>query len=425
MSPLLPTPVRRFLRSPRTIIAELLAVALAGVAATIVDQHPTAMQRERLAEAQPVVARLVRALSLDHLFTAWWFLALVGVAACSLAIVTWEQWSRLFREWGTPGEKAFRSVPYRREISRSPTGEGRRVSIATTGRVGALGSPLFHSGLLVVAVAGVARMLFGADAARETWEGATLPAGRGGFESQDLGPLAGPVTLPQQVRVLEILPTYYPSGGLLGLSARLEVGEGSPTSAGVAVNDPLDVGQTRLYLTQNFGPVAFVEIPTEGAPEVRAALLAPDDSGGFEWAGPLPGRRELRLRSPPASGAVRPPGVVEVRLLERDTLLAAGRLQPGSQLALPGGASIVLRDVRWWVRVMASRDPTAWPMFAGFAIAIVGVMFMFLFVRVDSMVVSEPDGEGEKVTLAMRPQRLAPLFAERFERLVERESSGK
>jgi len=74
---------------------------------------------------------------------------------------------------------------------------------------------------------------------------------------------------------------------------------------------------------------------------------------------------------------------------------------------------------------MASRDPTAWPMFAGFAIAIVGVMFMFLFVRVDSMVVSEPDGEGEKVTLAMRPQRLAPLFAERFERLVERESAPK
>jgi hypothetical protein len=115
--------------------------------------------------------------------------------------------------------------------------------------------------------------------------------------------------------------------------------------------------------------------------------------------------------------------VVDVRVLDGDALVAAGRLERGSALALPDGTSLVLRDVRWWVRVTASRDPTAWPMFAGFAIAILGVVLMFGLVRVDTLVVAEPGEGGEKVTLAMRPQRLAPAFAERFERLVEREAS--
>ena len=75
------------------------------------------------------------------------------------------------------------------------------------------------------------------------------------------------------------------------------------------------------------------------------------------------------------------------------------------------------------MRVTASRDPTAWPMFAGFAIAIAGVVLMFGVVRVDALVVVEPGEGGEKVILAMRPQRLAPAFEERFERMVERESS--
>jgi cytochrome c biogenesis protein ResB len=427
MSPILPKGVRKLLRSPRTIIVELLGIALAGVAATVVDQNPTALQRERFAEAQPFLAKLVHGLALDHIFSAWWFLALVAVAASSLAIVTVEQWKRLFREWGTPGETAFRSAPYRREIQSSTIGParatGRRVSITTTGRLGSLGSPLFHAGLLVVALAGVARMLFGADAAREVWEGARIPVAAEAFEVQDHGLLAAPVSLPVAVNLVELVPTYYPSGGLLGLSARLELGEKSPSAASVAVNDPLDLGNTRVYLTQSFGPAAVLAIPGEGTPGVQAVLLAPDGVGGFSFAGPLPGRRELRVRAPPATGLARPSGVVEVRVLEGDALVAAGRMEPGSALALPDGTSIVLRDVRWWVRMTASRDPTAWPMFGGFAVAILGVVLMFGLVRVDTLVVAEPGEGGEKVTLAMRPQRLAPAFAERFERLVERESS--
>ncbi len=415
--------LRRLLRSPRTITAELLGIALAGFATTFVEQHPTALARERLAEDHPVLARLVAALALDHVFTAPWFLAIVALAAGSLAIVCWEQWSRLLREWSTPGEAWFRGAPYRRTVERARTGEGRRVTITRAGRIGALGSPLFHAGLLVVAVAGFGRMVLGADTSRETWEGGIIPADAGAFAFQDLGPLARPIVLGEPVKLVELRPSWYPSGSLLGLAARVEVGEGRPVT--LAVNEPLDVGGTRIYLTQGFGPAAVLEVVDPANPSVGLVLLTLDSSGDFSGVGKLPGGEEVRVRAPYVRGERRPAGVADVRVLDRDVLLGAGRMQPGSVLELPGGRGLALREMRWWARLAASRDPTAWPVFVGFGLSILGVILMFGFVRVDTLVVAEPDGERERVTVAMRPQRLVPIFAERFERRVEREAGGR
>ena len=417
--------LKKLLRSPWTITAELLGIALAGFATTLVDQHPTERVRQLLVEDHPVLAGAIRALGLDRVFTAPWFLALVALVAGSLAIVAWEQWTRLFREWKVPGEAWFRSAPYRQVITRPLTGVGRRVEISIRGRVGALGSPLFHVGLLVCAVAGVGRMLVAADASREIWEGGSIPAGSTAFETQDLGPLARPVALPEPVRFLELRPRYYPSGGLLELDAKVQIGEGQGNPVAIAVNQPLDFGATRLYLSQAFGPATVVSLPGAAGPEVGVMLLSVGPSGDYEWAGKVPGGLEVRLRAPMEQGAARPPAVLEVRVLEKDALLAVGRLPPGGALELPRGGAIVFQEVRWWVRVLASRDPTAWPMFVGFGMAIVGVILMFGFVRVDTLVAVEPDGDGERVTVAMRPQRLAPVFADRFARLVEREASRR
>jgi ResB-like family len=417
--------LKRFLRSPWTITVELLGIALAGFATTLVEQHPTELVRQRLVEDHPLLASAIRILWLDRVFTAPWFLAIVALAAGSLSIVCWEQWTRLFREWKVPGEAWFRAAPYRQVLTRPATGTGRRVEIAIRGRIGALGSPLFHLGLLVCAVAGVGRMLVAADASREIWEGGVIAAVPAGFERQDLGPLARPVSLPEEVRFAEIVPRYYPSGALLEFDARVRVGADPGRQVPMAVNEPLDFGATRLYLSQAFGPAAVMTFPGEKGPETGLMLLAPGAAGDYEWAGTLRGGAEVRLRAPIEKGAVRPPEVVEVRALKGDTLLAAGRLGPGGALELPGAGFVVLREVRWWVRVLASRDPTAWPMFVGFGMAIAGVILMFGLVRVDTLVVAEPDGEGERVTLAMRPQRLAPVFADRFARLVERESARR
>ena len=413
---MLPTRLRRALRSPWTITAELAGVALAGLASTLVEQHPGAAARARLAAARPAAAWLVQALGLDRVFTSGWFLLVVAAAACSLALVVAEQWRRAVREWPLLEEAGFRAAPYRTELVRPASGEGRRDRITARGRAAALGSPLFHTGLLVLLAAGAARMLFGAAAAREALEGDVIGADPGAFETQDRGLLAAPVALPAPVKLVELAPSHYPSGELLALSARI-AGPAGP--ALLAVNAPLELDGVRLYLTQAFGPAAILELRLRGTATARAALLAPADSADPEWFGPLPGGLDLRLR---AAAGPRRPDAVDVRVLSGGALIAAARLGPGGALALPEGGSLALREVRWWVRLVASRDPSAWPAYAGFALAVAGLALAIAAVRVDVLVVAEPAGAGERVVVALRPRRLAPLFAGEFDRLVRRES---
>ena len=369
------------------------------------------------------------ALGLDRTFTSPLFLAVVALAAGSLLVVVWEQWGRLRREWATPREAAFRSAPFRRELERPASGAPRGARITTRGRLGDLGSPLFHVGLLVVTLAGVVRMLLGADAASDVVERNQLGAGPGAFETQDRGLLAGPVELPWPLQVVALEPTYYPTGSLLGLSAQLEL-QGGPGRVELAINAPAQIGDTKVFLTQQFGPAVVLETARPNGPEVRAALLAFGAGSDYELATFLPDGRELRLRAPYEAGAARPPQVVDVRVLSGSTLMAAGRLPPGGTLRLPDGQAITLREVRWWVRLVAARDPSTWPAYLGFGVAVLGVILMFGLIRTDELVVVEPaqsaTGEvaRERVVVALRARRLAPLFAERFEAMVRREQGG-
>ena len=410
--------VRRTLRDPWAITAELGLIVAGGLVTALVEQHPTPRVSSRLGLEHPLWAAVVRALGLDRVLSTPWFLAMVALASGSLAVVVWEQWSRLRREWAPPDERVFRSAPYRREGTR-PSRGAPGVRVASHGRLGSLGSPLFHAGLLVVALSGIGRMLLAAEAAGDVVEQAPLGPGPGAFQLEDRGLLAAPVALPDQVRLASLDPVHYPSGALLGLSARLSLGAGSGAPAELAVNAPLRLpGGLQLYLTQSYGPAAVLDLGDgQGA---RLALLAPGDGSDYEWSGPLPSGVELRLRAPDRPEA-RPPQEVDVRVLDGPTVLAAGRLAPGGRLVLPGGGQIELREVRWWAKLLASRDPSVWPVFTGFAVAILGVVLMATVNRVDVLVRIEAAGVEERVVVAARPRRLAPLYAERFERLARRE----
>ena len=66
---------------------------------------------------------------------------------------------------------------------------------------------------------------------------------------------------------------------------------------------------------------------------------------------------------------------------------------------------------------------SSWFAFVAFAIAVLGFALIVTVVRVDTAVLVTPSAGGERVMVALRAQRFAPLYAERFERLV-REQGG-
>lgn len=410
---------RRFLRSPRTILLEGLAAASLSVLGAVIPQHPTLTERVRWSLDHGVLAPLARALGLDAVFSSWPFLAVLGLATTSLAIVLVEQWRRLLRELRRrPGEAAFRDAPLRVEFDRADRGATTRI----TGRhrAGLAGSPLFHLGLLIVIAAGLGRMLFAAEAVVHLYEGERLEPRPDAFGAQWPGPLARPVALESPVVLRALAPERYPSGALRSISARLDVLGAAPRERTVAVNAPLDLGRERIYLSGTHGCAAFVDVEWRGGTERRIFLMEQGDDRECRWSEPLPGGELLRMRARTAASGGRPIEV-ELRILRGTVLVALGVLRPGEELRVPGAGRLALADLRWWAKLTVTRDASAWPAYVGFVLALLGAVLMFTLVPVEEAVIVRREGDREYVTVALRPVRFAPLFRDRLDGLVRDE----
>lgn len=418
--------LRRWLRSPRLIVAELILVSLSGAVMTAVPQAPgEAAAGTGGAGAPSTLGSLASALQLDRVLGSWWFLALLGLSAASLWIVTLDQWRAALSLWRErPGPESFGAAPFRREWTRPATAGAAaeaRATIATTGRASLLGSPLFHTGLLLVLAAGFVRMLFGAEALVDLYEDEVLPPLPAAFGAQWPGRLASPLALDRPLRLERLAVDTYPSGGLRMVSADVRL-EGEPSSRRMAVNDPLRQGLTTLYLTQNLGPAALLRLDGPGGTEPVAVLLQPDGPGGSYAATTTLGGLEVRLRGEWRPGA-EPPDRLQCRVLRDRALVFAGLVGTGAPVQIPGGGTLTLVGARRWARFTAQHDPSTPPIYAGFLLCLAGATLMFGLAKVDTAVVVQPCAEGERVLVALKARRFSALFRERFERLV-REHGG-
>jgi cytochrome c biogenesis protein len=405
--------VAKLLRRPSFIVSEIAAVAAGATLAASLPQQPDLDEMRRFAEARPALGRLTAALGLHDVVTSAWFLVLVAMCFLSLVAVQAQQWPRLKRTWaGRLDAASFARAPYRRVV---PVTSARSAPVvprfSASGRLGLLGSPVFHLGLLVVMLAGLVRLLTFRDAVGRAFEGDVLPAAPGAFEAERGGWLSRPLALPRPVRVDELRATRYASGALEQLTLDVTVGDGPRAERHqVAVNSPLDVGRVRLYVMQSFGLAAPMELVRPEGATPLLVLLEPRDEemrGGVRPGDGL----ELRVR---ARGSPRPASV-ELRALVGGVLLGIADLAPGSEVAFGPGLRVRLHGLGYWARIRGGVDPSRPLFFAGVSIAIVGIALMFGFTRVDSGVFVD----GGLLVVALRPQRFAPLYAHQFERLCQ------
>ena len=344
---------RRALRSPRTITGELLAVTMLGAAATALPDSGDRSAWLGLAAGAPILSAAARSVGFHRVFGSWLFLAALGLAGASLLVVVKEQWDRAGRTLLRPlDERAFRDAPHRVEFLRPARG-APGVRFATTGRIGGLGSLVFHCGLVVVAVAGLVRALMVADAQIDLIEGETLPAGSSGFGAQWGGPLATPFELANPLVLDRLRVDAYPSGELRSLSAAVrELRSTGPVTTEVGVNRPLAVEGGTLHVSSYFGPAALLELDLEGGqgPSRQAVLLAPTDGPRFEKEVVLAGQAlYLRLRARSGEGGALPRNV-DARITRGGKVLHSGALSLGAALSLPGAGRITLAGLAWWVR---------------------------------------------------------------------------
>ena len=423
--------MKRFLRSPKVIIGEIVAVAFAGMLGATLPQAEKSSLAElaRLHARGPIAATLVDVLELDHVFQSAWFLALTLLASASLSIVVTEQLRRLHQAWTQRLTEAhFRRVPFRAEFERQArlgtavSAEGPRVEVRTKGRLGLAGSPLFHTGILLVIVAGTLRALFAVEAVVDLVEGETLPPTPEAWAAQWPGLLATPFRLNYPVTLDEVRATRYEGGDLRDLRIRLSLQQTEAIRGEeIAINQALHVPGGRLFLGSDFGPAALIEWQENGTPSAReAVLLASQGKGVYEGlsSGPAGARAYLRAQ---VDGAGNRPTLLELRVMGGSALLFTGQVRPGDVVPISGGQVLQLHGMPFWARLRGSRDPALWIAYWGFALALVGATIIFTIVKVDSCVVVATEGDRERVFVALRPQRFAAAFHERFQRLVHQE----
>ena len=146
---------KRWLRSPVTITGEVLGAAAIGVIRATVPQASDVGAWTRLAEEQPRLARVLHATWLDRVVVSPWAVVVFGLSALSLGIVFVEVTKRAARRWGTPpAERSFASAPFHTEVELAPGVPEPTACAEVRGRVGLLGVPLLHAGILVLILAG-------------------------------------------------------------------------------------------------------------------------------------------------------------------------------------------------------------------------------------------------------------------------------
>lgn len=417
------------------ILGEIATLALLCAVGAAVPQVGSATPAElaRLHDSGPVVAALLKLLPLDHVFRSVPFLALSLLAAASLTIVVIEQISRLRQQWSQRLSPAhFQNAPFRAEFESEaalefPAGASdNEVRIWSERRIGLLGSPMFHLGLLAVIVAGAFKALFGADAVVDLLEGETLPPGAAAWSAQFPGVLAGPIRLETPVTLKAVKAARYRDGDLRELKIHLETPRaGGTQTEELAVNRDLRLDGQRLFLGSDFGPAALLEWQNPTTNSVReAALLAEKGAGNYEGASTGPGGLVAHLRAH-VNRDGQHPAQVEVRVMKDNALLFTGDAHVGDMIALPGGIKLALHGTPFWARLRGNRDAALGLAYAGFALVMAGATLIFTVVKLDFCVVVSMAGERRRVFVALKPQRFAPLFQERFDRLLRKVTEAK
>ncbi|HZZ83281.1 MAG TPA: cytochrome c biogenesis protein ResB [Anaeromyxobacteraceae bacterium] len=404
-------------------MVELAAIVAGAVILTLVPQRG-----ERGAAAfrweHPALAPLLRALGLDRVLTSTWFLFALALSTASLTIVVVEQWQRARREWRTRlSEASFLSAPFQRTFERAtrPGASSPGARFETRGRIALLGSPLFHTGLLAVVIAGLARALFVQEAIGPMVEGDVIGPGPEAWAAHHEGFLARPFSLGIPVRLSRLDIGKYPSGDLRSLSALVSV-KGGPERR-LAINEPLDLPSGRLYLDRFHGLAAILDLQVGAKREQTLVYLEEAADDWLEGEAVLSNATVVRVRCPPQPEG-RLPGSLELRVMRGGALLFAGRLKVRQGVQWSGAERIAIAELRNWAELRGTRDPSLGLLYVGAFVTVLGVALMFSLVRVDTVVVVTPAQAGERVFVALRAQRFAPVYRERFQLLVRREGGG-
>ncbi|HLE81100.1 MAG TPA: cytochrome c biogenesis protein ResB, partial [Dehalococcoidia bacterium] len=350
--------------------------------------------------ARPLFADIAETLGLSQVFTSWWFYALLGLAALSLATVTLKRAYRLLTapaptaaQWRWCEVESCRNgatavVSGRQEEALEAAQgvlqeRGYRVEIgeqllyAHKGQVGTWGSVLFHLSFLLLLLGGVYSLLTRFDGWMVVTEGQTLADRSQDYVATSQSALTADRYKGFQLRLEKFVPTYQGRTGVDYSSYVTVKAPGQEDKQGVVrVNHPMSYdGATILGESYGFAPLLSI-VDGSGSRILHAYTNLTVLSEGTQDMVKVPNSNLIvKVKMYPdlveteegwssASFVPRRPALY-VEMDDYRNEPAAGLVRLGESLQM-GDLTLTFQDLRYWSRFRIIKDGGEALIFAAF-----------------------------------------------------------
>lgn len=432
--------LKTFLTSRTTVLALLVALAIAMTAAALVPQTGHDAMGGKTGGAAPPATRLValvRALGLDHVFSAYWFagLSLVFVTSLTLSTVDQLQLARArMRQLpgeggeGVPtalGDDALAAALKRAGYRRLSQADGRARYVRHW--QGYWGNFLLHAGMTLTVLFAVVYVLTEHRGNLHVVSGVTSRLVQGSYSSRR-GLLARPLPLPAEVRLYRVDPVFGVNDQLIDVGSTLVFTDPQGTSreVRVAVNDFQDYRGLTVYQLVRYGHAFFLELGDGSGTteELKIEAPFPAKRGAPSYVNqPLEGERVLKAKyyaSADHSQLVSDSPQLVLRLQDGDRLLGEATLETG-QVASLGPLSVRLARVGWWTEILFEGSRGTTGIFLGFGVLMLGSVLIFFVVPREVIVRRGAQG----CTVQWRTGRFSEMFVEERDRVLALCTGGR
>jgi cytochrome c biogenesis protein len=425
-------PLERFLLSKRTALTVTLLLLCSVVVSYLVPQATRSpSELSSWMSAHPGLASIVRVTGSDHVFSTWWFAALLVLFLASIAAATAKQASvaaRRTRGGVAPAsrvtvtvassvvEAGLRRLAYRRI-------GGDEHSVRFVRNVwGYWGGAVLHVGMVIAIGASLVAVLTQQRGNLLMVRGERLAPG-GAWSTEDHGIFAKSLRLPGSVTLESIRPEYWENDDLKQLTTRVTVrpeGGGSRTHELWVNRTVVDLG-VRIYQGSRYGDAFDVEFAAVGTAPIRQALIMgePERRTVASYA-------DFRIQGIPyevkakyfadakRAGMVSQNPLLVLRLLDGAKVVAELPLTPGGSGRL-GPYDVRLAGVTPWVEMVFVHDVgVAW-VFAGFFVIFTGAGLIYMTPPREVWLVEEDSGWG----LSWRASKFAEMYRDEHRRIVD------
>ena len=340
--------------------------------------------------AHPTLAYLVKSAGFNHVYTSSWFLILTAVLFSNLTIITWQLAQRTwikskglhrFTAQGpdyltlatlpnatgliTAFEKGLRRKKYNL-IKIGGELYGRK------GWPGIWGGTLLHLGLVVILVGAICSGMSRFSGYLELGEGQEVIDSPKSYQQSDSGPLFGGDNHKNRLILKSISKE---ENGLLTVPLAVLTVKNRWTSVTETIrpNLPLDFQEMRIFLGQQSGPALLFSVIGPTGLDNGFVNLQPGQGGPIISQFTIAGTT-MQAQVEYTEGIE----TINIEIREKEALIYQGPLSLRQSLRIQG-YNLVFIDIRKWAGFLVVYDWAVPIVFAGFWMAVAGVLLMAVF----------------------------------------------